>query len=53
MTMTYVYLNKEDMTKLALGEKVEIEMTNRLRSSNQLFLQVDQTEKTEQGECDL
>lgn len=38
MATTYIYLDPVDITKLLLGEKVEIQMTNALRSSNRLFL---------------
>ena len=41
MATTYIYLNKEDMQKLAKGEKVEIYMTSGLRNSDRLFLQPD------------
>lgn len=51
MATTYVYLFKEDMKKLIEGEKVEVCMTNALRSSDRFFLQVDQKEEKEGDIC--
>lgn len=43
MATTYVYLDEEDMKKLASGEKVEIQITAGLKNSDRLFIQIDQT----------
>ena len=48
MATTYVYLDEEDMKKLASGEKVEIQMTAGLKHSNRLFIRVRQEDKKEE-----
>lgn len=47
MSTTYVYLTKEDMKKLASGEKLEIQMTVGLKNSDRLFIRIDQSEEKE------
>lgn len=45
MATTIIYLDAEDMKKLAAGDKVEIDMTNRMRSSDRIWIRVDQTKQ--------
>lgn len=47
MATTYVYLDEEDMKKLASSEKVEIQMTAGLKHSSRLFILIDQEDKKE------
>ena len=45
MPVTYIYFDQTDMEKLNSGEKIEIQVNNRIRESDKFIMIADQTFK--------